>query len=136
MCLVRSLEIHLGLGHGSEDDFTTLFFFVGSLSISLTSPEHLKFNIGFDMLSPFDHHTFYVTLRDAWSPLDSITTHPTSSRVDINISYRFDNRHDEQDNVVIEPDKNEISKAVIEGLPSLSRKGILFVKVVSGKNLA
>jgi hypothetical protein len=135
MSCVRSLETYLGFGHGSEDEFDTLSFFLGSLSISLTSPEQLKFNIGFDtLLSPFEHDTFYVNLRNAWSHLDSITTHPTSSqlqRVDINISYRH-HRRGWLDNVV-EPDKNEISKAVLGGLPLLSRKGILFVKVVLKK---
>jgi hypothetical protein len=71
---------------------------------------------------------FFNDLRDAdvWSHLDSIITHPTGSRlqrVDINIRYAF-----RRDDNVIEPDDTEVSEAVLNALPLLRKKGILFVK--------
>ena len=71
---------------------------------------------------------FFENLRvaDAWCHLDSITSHPTGSRlqrVDININYSF--RYDDN---VGEPDENEVLNAVLDSLPLLHTKGILFVK--------
>ena len=109
---------------------------MASLSISLTSPatlEHLEFNIRFrGGMDDFNFHSFYMVLRvaDAWRHLDSITTHPAGSllqRVDINIDYAF--RYNEDG---AEPDKDEVLKAVLDALPLLRRKGILFVKAVVG----
>ena len=107
---------------------------MGSLSISLTSPatlEHLKFNIwfrgspnGFDI----DSMAFYDHLRvaDAWRYLDSITSHPTGSRlqrvdVTINFSSMYFDFHDSY-----EPNENEVLEALLDGLPLLRTKGILF----------
>ena len=113
-------------------DFNVLSFLMGSLCTSLTSPatlEHLEFNIRFrGNILNFDSNTFYENLRDAdvWSHLDSITTHPTGSRlqrVDININYRF---HCD------EPDEDEVLKAVLDGLPLLRTQGILFVQATLG----
>jgi hypothetical protein len=73
-----------------------------------------------------------VNLRnpDVWSQLDSIITHPTGSRlqrVDIDIDYAF--RYDDN---VREPGNNEILKALLDGLPLLREKGILFVEAAIG----
>ena len=108
---------------------------MSSLRISLASPatlEHLEFNIWFGGGSDefyFEYwydYAFYDALRDAdvWTQLDSIATHPTGSRlqrVDIGINYYFDDHGEELD-------KDKISKAVLDGLPLLRKKGILFVK--------
>jgi hypothetical protein len=96
---------------------------MGSLSISLTSPatlEHLEFNIRFRFFSREKFHD-----ADVWRLLDSITTHPTGSRlkrVDININYSIGGYYGKQ------PDGDEVSKAVLDGLPLLRMKGILFVE--------
>jgi hypothetical protein len=138
MSRLRFLEIYLSLSSGTRHDFNALYFLMRSLSSSLTSPERLEFNIRFHGYSKFDYYTFYENLRISLSHLDSISTHPTGSklqRVDININYLFHYAHDEEDDV-IEPDKNEISKAVLDGLPLLRRKGILFVEAVLGDHLA
>ena len=113
---------------------------MGSLYISLTSRatlEHLKFNISFngttdDFDDDDDYSSFYNDLCDAdvWNHLDSITTHPGGSRlqrVDINIDYWFG-----QDNDEVEPDENEVLEAVLDGLPLLRKKDILFIEVASG----
>ena len=133
MCRLRFFEIHFDFGYASEPDydrdFRILSVLMGSLFMSLTSPatlEHLEFNIRFDSIS---EGIFYENLRnaDVWSYLDSITTYPTSSRlrrVDININY-FVYEEDEDGDEDVE---NEILKVVLDGLPLLRTKGILFVK--------
>jgi hypothetical protein len=131
MCCLRLFEIDVRVGSAN---FDILSYLMGSLCISLTSPatlEHLKFNISFRDFSNFidREEDFYEDLRDAdaWSHLDSITSHPTGSRlqrVDININYF---RHDDD---VGEPDENEILNAVLDSLPLLRTKGILFVNAV------
>ena len=75
----------------------------------------------------FNHYKFYRDLRrdNVWRYLDSIVTHPTGSRlkrVDIDITYCF--RYDDD---VMEPDNDEILEAVLDALPLLRDKGILFV---------
>ena len=142
MCRLRFLEIVIYLTSATFYDFEILSFLMGSLSISLTSPtslEHLVFNISFywhnGSKSRYhsDHTTFYEHLRDAdvWSHLDSIANHPTGSqlqRVDINIGYAFD-----YSGYLQEPEEDEVMEAVLDGLPLLRAKGILFVKAfVSG----
>jgi hypothetical protein len=133
---LRFFEIYISLGSGTMYDFDILSFLIGSLCISLTSPatlKHLEFNIrfrgGYDLDNDFDSDIFYENLRDAdvWSHLDSIITHPSGSQlqqVDINIycSYPYDY-------VGEEPDKDRVLKAVLDGLPLLRMKCILFVKV-------
>ena len=135
MCHLRFFEISVKLGSATMDDFDTLSFLMGSLCISLTCPatlEYLQFNIWFsDADNTFIIHReyeFYEDLRyaEAWSHLDSITTHPTGAqlqRVDINIHYSF-----RYDNFVQEPCEHEVEKAVLDGLPLLRAKGILFVE--------
>jgi hypothetical protein len=132
MCRLRFFEVYARLGAA---DFGILSSLMGSLSMSLTSPatlEHIEFNISFDGPGDnfFDHDGFYEDLRnaDVWSHLGSITTHPTGSRlqrVDININYRF--RYDDNG---YEPDEDEVLKAVLDSLPLLHTKGILFVKAL------
>ena len=79
----------------------------------------------------FDFDIVYEGLRDAdvWGHLDSITTHPTGSRlqrVDIDISYSY-----LYDDKGVEPDGEDIVEAVLYSLPLLRTKGILFVEAVS-----
>ena len=132
MSHLRVLEIYINPFSARMSDFAILSFLMRSLCASLTSPatlEHLKLNIRFeDNDNFFDHDSFYRDLRDddVWGHLDSIVTHPTGSRlqrVDIDIIYRF--RYDDN---VVEPDNDEILKAVLDGLPLLRDKGILFVE--------
>ena len=129
MCRLRFLEIYLVLSSGTAEDFKVLSSLFGSLSISLTSPEHLKFDIRFCYSSNNNSNnysvtTFYETLRNTWCDLDAIASHPTSSRlrqVDINISYvSYCNE--------VELEKDELLKAVLDGLPLLRTNGILFVE--------
>jgi hypothetical protein len=137
MCRLRFFKIDVNLGSATVRDFEVLSFLMGSLCISLTSPatlEHLEFNIFFrgsdnNFIHSFDR--FYEDLRDAdaWSHLDSIASHPTGSRlqrVDINIDYTF-----RDDDNVMEPPEDEVLEAVLDGLPLLHTKGILFVKAFS-----
>ena len=110
---------------------------MGSLCISLTPPatlEYLEFtlNVRFDDFTNDDNDIFYGNLRDAdvWSHLDSITTHPTGSRlqrVDVNINYSFRCNGD------AEPDEDEVVNAILDSLPLLRGKGILFVKAALGE---
>jgi hypothetical protein len=132
VCRLRFFEIHIDLGRANRRNFDVLSSMIASLCISLTSPailEHLKFNFwfgGYDRL--FNIYTIYGNLRDVWSHLDSIATHPTGSRlqrVDININYFFD--------LLKEPDEEEVVKAVFDCLPLLRTKGILFVEAVVGE---
>ena len=131
MCGLRFFEVYLDLEGGTERDFNVFFFLIGSLSISLTSSEHLEFNIRFrygnsNNINP----TFYENFRNAWSLLDSITYHHSRlQRVEININYACYCEHDDG----TEPDKDEFLKAVFDGLPLLHAKGILFVEAVLGK---
>ena len=136
MCRLRSLEIIIDSRSANMRDFAVLSLLMRSLSISLTSPatlERLKFNITFQGNdNQFDHYEFYKDLRaaDVWSHLDSIITHPTGSRlqrVDINIQYTF-----YYDDDVTEPDNDEILEAVLDSLPLLREKGILFVEAIVG----
>ena len=123
---------------------------MGSLGMSLTSPatlEHLEFGIRFSdrigfgerLVTPhFNSDRFIEDLRDAdvWSHLDSITTHPGSSRlkrVDINIIYTFLCENFREEFV---RDENVVLKTVLDGLRSLRTKDILFVKILFGENIA
>ena len=131
MCRLRVLEIYIdapiGLG--------ILSFLIRSLRDSLTSPatlEHLKFDIvftGYD--NNLAYYRFFNALHsnaDVWSHLDSIITHPTGSRlqrVDINIKYKFRPGYDGD---VTEPHTTECLKPLLDALPLLREKGILFVE--------
>ena len=124
---LRFLEIHLNLylSYSTTGFFNEISFLIRSIPISLTYLEHLEFNIRFRGYF-FFRPTFYEKLRNAWSHLDSITIHPNSSRlqrVDINIDYSS-----YCGNYGGKPDKDEFLKAIIDGLPLLHTKGILFVE--------
>ena len=107
---------------------------MGSLCISLTSPatlEHLEFN-GCD--STYNFHRFMENLRDAdlWSCLDFITTPQAGSRlqrVDVNIEYT--GSYD--DYMQFEPTQyqGQVVKAILDNLPLLHTRGILFIKAIS-----
>ena len=133
MCRLRFFEVNIDFGSATTYDFGILSFLIGSLFISLSSPatlEHLEFNIWF-LIDNFVSDTFCENLRDAdvWGHLDSIATHPAGSllrRVDINIDYSF--LYDD-DGDYDKTDEDEILKAVLDGLPLLRTKGILFVEV-------
>jgi hypothetical protein len=139
MCRLRFFEIHVHLGSATLYDFNILSFLMRSLCISLTSPatlEHLEFNVLFRG-TILNRHKFYKDLRDAdaWSHLDSITTHPDGSqlqRVDINIRY---NLRDYRDNGN-KPHEHEVLEAVLRGLPLLRMKDILFIEAFSGHSQA
>jgi hypothetical protein len=137
MCRLRFFEIDIRLGSATVHDFDNLSFLMSSLCISLTSPatlEHLKFDIWFrGSKNRFidREEEFFEHLRDAyaWSRLDSLTSHPTGSRlqrVDINIGYFF-----RYDDYVREFFEDNVLNAVLDGLPLLHTKGILFVEAFS-----
>ena len=134
---LRLLEIYIDFGPATWNDFDVLMY---SLEISLATPatlEHLELNVRFrGAIDDFDFNIFYEDLRegggdiDAWSHLDSIATHPAASRlqrVDINVIYAFRCEEDKA-----EPDEDKVVKALLDGLPLLRTKGILFVKAVVG----
>jgi hypothetical protein len=132
---LRFFEIYIdrrNYGTVAYHEFDILSSLIDSLCISLTSPatlEHLKLNIQFrGNDNNFYVDSFYEYLRDdVCSPLDSITTHPSGSqlqRVDISFNYSF--RHDDD---TMEPDEDEVVEAILDGLPLLRTKGILFVEV-------
>ena len=104
---------------------------MGSVCISLTSPaalEHLELNIQLrGDITYFEQ--FYEKLRgtDAWSHLDSLTTNPASSqlqRVGININNSFRSGVD-----VEKPHDDEILKTILDSLPLLRAKGILYPSI-------
>ncbi|KAM6492889.1 hypothetical protein JOM56_011023 [Amanita muscaria] len=132
MSRLRVLEIRVDPSSATMDDFNILSFLMRSLRVSLTSPatlEHLKFYIVFEGNdNSFDYYEFFDDLRDAvvWRHLDSIITRPAGSRlqrVDINIEYSF--RDD--DDYMMEPDETLVMEPVLDALPLLRKKGILFV---------
>jgi hypothetical protein len=133
MCRLRFFEINAFLSSTFMRDFNTLSFVMSSLYISLTSPatlEHLRFNI---KIHCSYGNNFSEKLRHAnvWRHLDSITTHPTGSRlrrVDININCAL--RYGDLE----EFDEDEVKKAVLDGLPLLHTKGILFVEAVLARS--
>ena len=133
MCSLRVLEIHIDPVSAVMEDFNMLSFLIRSLRISLTSPatlEHLIFNIVFEGYGDdnFYYYSFFNDLRrDLWSHLDPIIIHPSSSRlqrVDINIDYIFQDNYSN----VIPVDDLEVSEPILDALPLLREKGILFVK--------
>jgi hypothetical protein len=124
MCCLRVFEIYI------LPDPAIFSLLMCSLRISLTSPatlEHIKVNFIFDNDGDYYDNELLDDFRDAdvWCPLDSIITHPTSSqlqRVDINMIFR-----------VMELHEAGVKRLVLNALPLLCEKGILFVKVtVSG----
>jgi hypothetical protein len=137
MCRLRYFEININPDSAFMVDFDILSFLMRSLCVSLTSPatlEHLKFKICFHGNdNHFDHYGFYKDLRDAdvWSHLDSIITHPTGSRLQrVDIDIRYTLRYDDN---IMEPYNHEILEAVLDALPLLREKGILFVEAKKGQ---
>ena len=132
MCCLRVFEIYVHPYSARMSNFGILSLLMRSLRVSLTTPatlENLKFKIVFRSNSNhFNYYTLFDDLRDAdvWRHLDSIITHPTGSRlqrVDIDIRYSF--RYDDE---VLGPDESEVQEPVLDALPLLREKGILFVK--------
>ena len=132
MCCLRVFEIYVHPHSAWMNNFGILSFLMRSLRVSLTTPatlEHLKFKIVFEGNSNHsNYYTLFDDLRDAdvWRHLDSIITHPTGSRlqsVDIDIRYSF--RYDDE---VLGHDESEVQEPVLDALPLLREKGILFVK--------
>ena len=131
---LRFLEIYIDFSSGTDRDFRVLSSLIGSLSTSLASPERLEFNFQFHGNNQFNPNTFYVNLRNVWSPLELIATHPNGfesplQRVDIKINYVTYCKHGDGE----EPDKDKFLEAVHDGLPLLHAKGILFVEAVIKK---
>lgn len=137
MCRLRVFEIHINPSSAFMEDFDILSFLIRSLRVSLTTPatlEHLKFSIVFEgnFTDPEDfcYDGFCEDLwsADVWRHLDSFTTHPTCSRlrrVDINIKYAFrDDDHPTHEVI----DMTDTDVVVLDALPLLRQKGILFVK--------
>ena len=94
MCRIRILKIDICLHPPPGDNFYLSYFVIRSLFINLTSPatiEQLEFNAEFSRIV-IEYDSFYDNLRDAdlGRHLDSIATHPTDLRVDINIIYAYD----------------------------------------------
>ena len=140
MCRLRIFEIYVNFNYDTMHGLDiVLSFLMCSLRISLTSPatlEHLKFNLLFRGDEQECHYAeFYDNLRyaEVWGHLDSITTLQTGSRlqrVDINIDYCLR----ESDNYP-EPDKGTISEVVLDNLPLLRTKGILFVEAFEARKI-
>ena len=111
---------------------------MGSFSISLTSLEHLVFRIDYRVCS--NYYRSIENLRDAdvWSHIDSITTRPAGSRlqrVEIMIDFwGWKDSIDRELRELGELDDNQVLKAVLDGLPSLRMKSILFVIICVGED--
>ena len=132
MCCLRVLEIYVDPASAYMRDFNSLSFVMRSLRLSLTTPatlEHLRFKILFAGNSnSFNYYALFNDLRDSdvWRHLDSIVTHPTGSRlqtVDIDIIYHF--RYDDD---VAQPHPTQVKQPVLDALPLLQEKGILWVE--------
>jgi len=91
-------EIHIDPSSATISDFDILSFLMHSLRVSLTSLttlEHLKFNIIFESGSNyFNCYSLFDDLcnTEVWRHLNSIITHPMGLQlqiVDINIKYSF-----------------------------------------------
>ena len=134
MCNLRFLEIHIDLGAAGWQDFAVLASLMGLLPISLTSPatlEHLEFNIWVRAASHDFDNNFYESFSKTWRNLDSITTHPTGSRlqrVDINIKAGFSRKFRVYGTERKEIDENKVLEDAFEALPLLHKKGIVFIK--------
>ncbi|EDR00368.1 uncharacterized protein LACBIDRAFT_334187 [Laccaria bicolor S238N-H82] len=132
MSHLRVLEINIDPSSATMSDFSVLCYLMSSLCASLRSPatlEYVRLNIAFEGNDePFDYVSFYSGLRcdPVWRNLDSIVTRPTGSRlqrVDIDIRYTFP--HDDN---IVEPCNDKILAVVLDNLPLLRDRGILFVE--------
>ena len=142
LCRLRFFEIYIDLISVAEYDISDLNFLsvlMDSLCMSLTSPatlEHLELNIRYhDSVIDADN-TFYNDISGYWSHLDSIANPPTGSRlrrVDINIKYSFHcELYDDYFYGELEGFEDKLLKSVLDGLPLLRTKGILFVNATLG----
>jgi len=127
---LRFLEININVFSATTSDFADLSFLMRSFCINFTFLATLK-HLKFSMRLCDNYYAFCENLRDAdvWNHLDSIITHPTGSRlqrVDIEIVYRCNG------DVTTKPENDVILEAVLDGLPLLRKKGILFVRVNMG----
>ena len=134
MCNLRLLEFHIDLGAAGWEDFAVLASLMGLLPISLTYPatlEHLEFNISVRAASHDFDNNFYESLSKTWRNLDSITTHPTGSRlqrVDINIKAGFSRKFCDCTRERKEIDENKVLEDAFDALPLLHKKGMVFIK--------
>ena len=131
MCGLRFFEIHIGVSCSTVYKLETL---MDSLCICLSPAtlEHLELNICFHYFTNRVDNPYYVDLRDTWRRLDSIITRSTGSRlqrVDVNISCSFRYSLYQIDEELDKFDEDEVWKVVLDGLPLLRTKGILFIKV-------
>ena len=143
MCRLRVFELHLDPFSSDMNDFVILSLLILSLRASLTAPatlEHLKFKIVYSgKVNRFNQDDFFYEFRDhanVWSDFDSISTHPTGSRlqrVDIRIEYDFrDEDNVGEENLMEHYDiVTKFSEPVLDALPLLRKKGILFVEVTA-----
>lgn len=138
MYRLRSLVIEVDPDSTCIEDFYVLSFLMRSLCVSLTSPgtlERLAFKILFRTYdNSFNVVGDLVILRaaDLWKHIDSIITHPAGSRlkrVDISIDYRVRGDYVTARRVKLYAD--EIVEPVLDSLPLLREKGILFVEAMS-----
>ena len=153
MCRLRSFEIS---ANALMRDLHILSSLMCSLRVGLTSPatlEHLKFNSSADAFDdPLNAQLFEeLCSDDVWGHVDSIITHPTGSRlqrVDIHIHCKFHCDSDSlRDNCDGDSDgswddgygsranNDDIAEAILECLPLLREKGILFVEVSKGNDI-
>ena len=138
MCCLRIFEIYVNFNYDTMHGFDTVLSFL-MCSLRISSPatlEHLKFNI---LFRGDETRCYYPEFNDnlryavVWRYLDAITTRPFGSRlqrVDIKIDYCLR----ESDNW-LEPDKDSILEAVLDNLPLLRRKGILFVEAFEARKI-
>jgi len=124
----RVVEIDASPYSTTIRDMNILSFMIRTLGVSLASPatlEHLKFSI--EIESDDDHfngNAIFDDLRyaDVWKHLDSFSTHPSCSRLQrVDIEIKF------EDNLV-GYDETKVVKPILDALPLLGRRGILFVK--------
>ena len=132
MCRLRVFEIYIHFNYETMHGLKNLLsFLMRSLCMSLTSPatlEHLKFHINIRGQETNSNYFDFFDILSYTGPLDSISTLPTASRlqrVDIIIDYclRASDYHPE-------PDEDEVVETVLDSLPLLRTKGILFVEAV------
>ena len=123
MCRLRVFKFYVDQ-FSTSSNFRIASFLLRSLRISLTSPatlEHLEIFI------EFRHLDTNLREADVWRHLDSITTHPIGSRlqrVNVNIIYS----HYDIYASGAGPDETELIKPILNALPLLQEKGILFVE--------
>src|SRR5258707_7332796 len=130
MCHLRVFELDVSPHSTTIRDLEILSFMIRTLRVSLSSPatlERLKICIEINVDGDdddFDRDALYDDLRfaDVWKHLQSFVTHPSGSRlqrVDIVIEFGEE---------LVGYDETKVVKPVLDALPLLRKKGILFVK--------